>query len=185
MEDRQIIKLLQKRPSAGIHEAMAKYRSGVQAVTAGILRGNAQDIEECIADTFINIWKTADRLDPDTQTFKGLILSTARNVAITRYNQLRRRQVVSIDTFLEIIGEEDVSVTVLGEETSRELQGLIVDMGQPDQEIFFRKYFLFDSIKEIAARLRVDEIQVKNRLYRGRKKLKQQLEERGMSYEAI
>ena len=184
MDDKQIILLLKNRPSYGLHEAIGKYRAAVQAVVSRVLPYHPQDVEECVADTFVSIWRIIDRIDADTKTFRGLILSTARNTAINRYNQLGRRPVVSLET-LELAGEDDIALTVLSAETTKELQDLIVGMGQPDQEIFFRKYFLFESVQDIAAHVGLGEGGVRNRLYRGRQKLRRQLEERGVSYEAI
>lgn len=185
MEDKKIIRLLQSKPSIGLHEVISKYNAAVHGVVRSILRRNPEDVEECVADTFVQIWKVADRIDPNTDTFRGLLLGTARNLAINRYHQLKRQQVVPLDTFLELVGEEDVAVTVLGEDTTLELQELIKEMGPPDQEIFFRKYFLFDTIQEIAQHLGLDAVQIKNRLYRGRKRLKKELEERGNSSEVV
>lgn len=184
MEDRQIILLLREDPSEGLRKAIEKYGGLVKTVVSRVLPYHAEDVEECVADTFVNIWKTAGRIDPDTGTFKGLLLCTARNTAINRYHQLRRRQVISLDT-VDLVSDEDIAMTVISGEACRELQRLILEMGSPDKEIFFRKYFLFEKVREIAARLSLDEVQVKNRLYRGRQRLSKKLEERGVSYEAI
>ena len=184
MEDKQIILLLKNKPSDGFYEAIQKYRAAVTAVIARVLPYHPQDVEECVADTFVNIWRFIDRIDEETRTFKGLVLCTARNIAINRYNQLKRRQVISMET-LDLVSDEDIALAVQGAEATKELQKLIVEMREPDQEIFFRKYFLFEPVKDIAKRLELDEVQVKNKLFRGRQRLRKQLEERGISYEAI
>ncbi len=61
------------------------------------------------------------------------------------------------------------------------VQELVAGMDEPDREIFVRRYYLLESIREISRRTELDEIQIKNRLYRGRQKLKKQLEERDIT----
>lgn len=184
MNDKDIILLMKSRPSDGLYEAMKKYYALVRTVVGRILPHNPQDAEECAEDAFVNIWRCIDRIDPDTATFKGYLLSTARNIAITRYRQLRRGQVVSLE-MLDLADEDNVIDSVLGAEATNALQLLIVELEEPDRGVLFRKYFLFESIRQIAQKTGLSEIQVKNKLYRGKQKLRKNLEERGISYEAI
>jgi len=184
LDDRKIILLLKTKPSDGLYEAMQKYCVAVRSVVRRILPYHPQDVEECVEDTFVNVWRFIDSVDPDTKTLKGLLLSTARNIAITRYYRLKRSQVISLET-LDLAGDEDIAETVLESEATKELQRLVIDMRKPDREIFFRKYFLFESLKQIGDKIGLDEVQVRNKLYYGSQKLRKQLEERGISYEEI
>lgn len=183
MDDKNLIQLLQSKPSEGLREIIRQYGGLLRTVISRIILNSHQDVEECVADTFISAWKNIHRLDAGC-SLKGYLLCIARNTAINRYHQLKRQNHASLE-LLELVGGEDVELTVIGDETSLELQELIAAMPEPDREIIIRKYFLFESLNEIGGRLGITDEQVKKRLYRSRQKLKTALEERGVTNEAI
>lgn len=178
MEDKKIIRLLKTNPQEGLRAAIETYRGGVHAITSRILQKRNEDVEECVADTFFRIWKAAEKgqIDPDTETFRGLVYSTARNVALTRYRKLAREQAVLVDEDTGIAAEIDILGDITRSETSRELKAAVLAMPEPDRQIFFRRYYLFESVKEIAGRVGCTEVQVKNRLYRGKQLLQKALQ---------
>lgn len=186
-EDKEIIHLLKTDSSEGLRQAIAKYRGGVYAVCLRVLAGRAMDAEECVADTFTRVWKAAQKgqVDENTDTFKGFIYSTARNTAITRYKKLAREQTLPLEDAEYIMADENVAELVVKKETSARLQKAILDMQEPDRQIFFRRYFLFESVKEIARQTGCTETQVKNRLYRAKPDLQASLKERGICLEDI
>ena len=179
MEDEEILLLLQTEPSAGLREAVRKYRSYAAAIIGRVLRGREQDVEECLADAFAAVWKAA-RGGTEIRSLKGCLAFAARNTAINRYNRLRRERTVDI-TALELPSEDDVILDFETRANSEAVQELVYGMDEPDREIFVRKYFLMEPVKEIARRMLLDEIQIKNRLYRGRQKLRRMLQERGVT----
>ncbi len=180
LEDKELIQLLQNKPSDGLREAINQYGELLKVVIARILPQRPMDVEECVADTFVNAWKTINRLDAETANLKGYLLCIAKNTAINRYHRIKKHSSTSLDT-LEIPADTDVEQMLLSAETSMELQEVIAEMPNPNQEIILRKYFLFETTKEIAQHLSMDECQIKNRLYRSRQYLKRVLEERGFT----
>lgn len=181
VEDSKIILLMQNSPSEGLCEAIAKYNGLVTAVVTRILRANRQDVEECVSDAFVNVWKSIHRLDPRDSSLKGYLLCTARNVALNRLKALGRHPAAYLEDSPEPTSEENVELSVLKEEDHKILMDLIDGMTEPDREILLRKHFFMEPVKEIATRLAMDPVQVKNRLYLGKKKLKKLLEEKGVS----
>lgn len=184
MEDSEIVLLLKSKPSDGLYEIIKKYRSFVAKITGRILRGNQQDVEECIDDTFLSVWKAAGDTGSEITNLKGYLACTARNTAINRYRKLTRLNVVDIDE-IDFAEENDMMLEFENKNNAITLQGLIAAMDEPDREIFIRKYFLFEKVKDIATQTELDEVQVKNRLYRGKQKLRKQLEERDVIYESV
>lgn len=57
MNDNEIYKLLLEDSDQGLYELIKKYSSYVKAIVSRILINRPEDIEECIADTFISVWK--------------------------------------------------------------------------------------------------------------------------------
>lgn len=183
MSDKEIILLLKQKPSEGLFEVIQKYNRLVRTVVRRILPNHHSDAEECVEDTFVNIWQHIDSIDPSTLLFKAYILSTARNLTISRYRQLKRNHLISLDAVSEP-ADRDMIETILQDETKNEIQKLVMEMEEPDRGIFFRRYFLFESYKQIAHALKLSEVQVKNKLYRKKACLRKKLEERGILYEA-
>lgn len=54
------------------------------------------------------------------------------------------------------------------------IQGLVLDLDEPDRTIFLRRYYLLEPAREIARRLHMTEHNVNVRLSRGRTKLRRQ-----------
>lgn len=184
MDDSKIIQLLKSKPSDGLYEVVRKYRSLVAAITGRILRGNPQDIEECINDTFLSLWKMSNDTDMEIANLKGYVACTARNTAINRYRQLSKRNIVDIDD-IDLMEDMDLLLEFENKCNAIALQQLIAAMDEPDREIMIRKYFLFEKVKYIAIQTNLDETQVKNRLYRAKQKLRRQLEERNIIHGTV
>lgn len=176
MEDSKILLLLSSDPSEGLREAVRKYHAYAASIAGRVLGGRGQDVEECVTDAFVSVWRASQ--GNGIRNLKGCIAYAARNGAVNRCKKLRREQAEDIDD-LELQAEEDVVLDFESAANARLIQELVFGMDEPDREIFVRKYFLMEPVRAIAGRIGLDEIQVKNRLYRGRQKLKKQLEERG------
>lgn len=181
MEDSQILLLLRNSPSEGLYEAIKKYRDYAAAIASRILGGTGPDAEECVEDAFVSVWKYI-RDGTAVRSLKGFVACCVRSAAINRRRQLERRNDINIDD-LELASEDDAALRLESEGDAEAVQELVGGMDEPDREIFVRKYFLFESIREISRRTMLDETQIKNRLYRGRKRLRKQLEERNIAYE--
>lgn len=182
MEDSTIIFLLKNRPSEGLLEATNEYGGLVKAIVLKILLNSPEDVEECIADTFVALWKNVNSINLYKGSLKSYLACIARNTAINRYNKLKREAVDYMeDKKHEISSDENIEDALLMRSDIEILQDLLKDMRQPDKEIFFRRYFLFERVKAIASRLGLTEKIVENKLFRGKKKLRKQLTERGVT----
>ncbi|MDR2903834.1 MAG: sigma-70 family RNA polymerase sigma factor, partial [Clostridiales bacterium] len=137
------------------------------------------------SDTFLNAWKTVEKLSAAGSSLKGYLICIARNTAINRYHQLKKQYAETVVLLEETAqADGDVLGEIINEEDTFTLQQLIMSMEKTDRDIFIRKYFLFESVREIAAQMAIDEVQIKNRLYRGRQRLRAELSKRGISYAA-
>jgi len=179
------MKLFRKDPSEGLREIIAAYGGLLTAVVTRILK-SPEEAEECVADVFVSLWKNADNLRKP-ESLKGFLLCAARNNAVNRYHSLKRHNCVYIDETdgFEIIADDDVELLVIKNEFMDELQKIIMKMPEPNREIFMMKYFLFEPVRDIAAKFGLSEVQVKDRLYRMRNQIRKKFEKRGTGYEKI
>lgn len=181
MEDSQIIRLFLGRQEIAIEELNQKYYHYCHQIVWNILK-NEQDAEECINDTWLAVWNSIPPKKP--AVLSAYVGRIARNNAI---DELRRRCAGKrIDSHMVALKEETEkldSMVVNSIEKQMEEKELIETinhflMGIPekDRDIFIRRYWYMDSIKEIAKRHSISTSSVKSNLFRSRKKLEKNLE---------
>ena len=89
MTDRSLMAMIRQKPDAALAELSARYSPLAAGIARRVLPNRPADIEEVAADTLIRIWQKGDTLD--AETLRGFVITTARNLAIDRWRQLRRR----------------------------------------------------------------------------------------------
>lgn len=183
MDDRKLIRTIERKPEKGIAIALELYGDAVKTICRELLPGGtAEDVEEAIAETFIRLWRYGKGFKAGRGTsLKSYIYGIARNAALDKRSQLRRAA-----------GSEEAAKSVVAE-TAPEIEGIIIkkeeelavrqvvaEMDEPDKSIFAMRYFHECKVKEIAMKLGLSEKQVENRLFRAKGTLKKKLEERGI-----
>ncbi|MEG2394704.1 MAG: hypothetical protein RR951_09785 [Ruthenibacterium sp.] len=58
MEEQKLLLQLQQHPSEGIRAAMLLFAPMVKGICVRVLPSRQQDVEECMADVFVALWKT-------------------------------------------------------------------------------------------------------------------------------
>lgn len=181
MNDEKLVKLLKQKPSKGLTCAIEIYSPLVKTVVTRVLGyENQQDIEECISDVFVELWKSIDKFDPNKGILKNYIISIARFRSINMYN----RKIIKVellplednDLQLNLDLDKEVSINI----NKEIIKEAIYSLPHPDKEIFIRRYYLFESVKEIAAYLNLKNKAVENKLYRCKEKLKTELLNKGI-----
>lgn len=168
MTDQALIEQLKTDPNAALGALTDRYGSLAAAIAARLLPGRPADIEEVAADTIIAIWKNRDTIDP--ATLRGFVITTARNLAIDRWRQLRRRNEVPLfdhDGADSDFLERKVLTSALAD--------YIRTLSPPDGEMFLRHYLLLETAAEIGARYGLTESAVRSRLHRVRQTLQKEV----------
>lgn len=169
-KDTEILAALQTDPQTGLALLLEGYGGLIQAVVRRVLPDRPQDAEECISDVLVSAWRNAGMLARCRRPLQGWLALTARNAAIDRWRSLKRNRTEELDEM--IAGDWMLEPRTTDAE---DLIGeLVAALPQPDREIFLRRYYLMESIREIAAAVRMQEHTVTVRLSRGRARLKQQ-----------
>ncbi len=181
MNDDKLIKLIKQKPSKGLAAAIDIYGSLVKTIVIRIIGyENQQDVEEAVSDVFAQLWKSIYNFNPEKGNLKNYLTSISRHVGINTFQRkLIKHEIIPIeenDLEVEIDLENEVSKTINKKIIKETIDGL----PHPDREIFVRRYYLFESVKEIATSLNLNTKTVENKLYRGRLKLKSQLINNGI-----
>ena len=95
-----LVREIVQDPETGLRWAMRDYagpdpalpRALLRGVLRRILPGHERDVEECMADVFVALWRHAQDLCEREIPVRAWLIVTARNTGINRYRALRRRE---------------------------------------------------------------------------------------------
>lgn len=174
MTEETILWKLRARDPAGLEALMDRYLPYVSAIVWNILRDcmSPQDGEEVASDVFLAAWDQAD--DLRAGHVKGWLGAVARNKAKNRLRQRGQTLPLEEDT-LELPGPDSPQGELERAEERRLVRQAVDSLPAQDREIFLRRYYYAQSVREVSAAMGLNEATVKTRLHRGRQKLKELL----------
>jgi len=178
--DSKLLELLRKDPDKGIEAIMKAYMALVYKSVEGKLSVR-EDIEECVSSVFYEIYKDRGKIDLLKGSLIGYIATLSKRKAIDYYrrNMKDMGKVVPLEYYdgENVIATIDNANKYMDKETRTQLIDTIKKLGEPDREIFIRKYYLGESTKDIAKALNIKENTIDKRVSRGLGKLKKLLGE--------
>ena len=90
---------------------------------------------------------------------------------------------LSLEDDIIIISDENLEHDFEKREQAKYIQEAVLALNAPEREIFLRYYFFYQPIATIATEMNLEPANVKTKLYRGRKRLKEILENGGYTVE--
>ena len=178
MEDNEILALLLARDEQGLKELEQKYGSRLKHLAAGILP--EEDAEECLNDTFLAVWNSIPPRQPEY--LFAYTAKICRNLALNRveWNQAAKRNAVVVELSAEL--EQcipDTSATMEQQELGELISSFLKQLPLDKRQLFIRRYWYGESIKELAAAFGCRESKVKSILFRLRNQLWKELKKEG------
>ena len=154
MDDQQIIDLYFDRNEQAITETDVKYGKLCHSIAYNIL-SNREDSEECVNDTYIGVWNAIPPTRPDN--FMAFVCRIARNLSLKRLEFLKREKrsadvILSLDELSAVLPDERYAPDVSDEDVGRLISQFLRTQKEDVRNVFIRKYYFFDSVKEIAER---------------------------------
>jgi RNA polymerase sigma-70 factor (ECF subfamily) len=168
MMDMLLLRELRAGHEAALEQTIEKYTAYVctiirNAVGAALTH---EDIEEVASDVFIALWDNADKVGK----LKAYIAAIARNKAKNKIREAAETLPLQESVFSDDGGTpEDRLVT---NEKREMVKSAILEMEDTDCEIFLRHYYDLQTVSAISREIGINEAAVKQRLVRGRKKLR-------------
>lgn len=170
MTEEVALALLKNKETQGLGYFIDRYTPYVSAVIWNIVqrRLSQQDAEELCSDVFMVLWQSPEK--PQPGKMKAWLGSIARHKALSR---LRR---AGFDLALE---EDILSLPADGPDTMAErreqqdaVRQAVESLGPPDRDIFVRHYYYGQKTALIAKEMRLSPDNVRQRLKRGRDRLR-------------
>ena len=168
VDEAKLLRQLRRKKENSINQAIEIYTPYLSTVLFNMV-GNRlpkEDIEEIISDVFVMLWKNAEYIDLEKGTIRSYISATARNFALKKLNKK-----------IEYTSIEDVElpdITSITDEYSETeyLWNAVMELGEPDNEIFVRFYKFDEKLKDISKATGLNISTIKTKLSRGKYKLK-------------
>ena len=170
-DEEELLQRLRNREKNSIDEAIRIYTPYLSTVLYH-MAGNSlpkEDIEEIVTDVFVVLWKNAERIDLQKGTLRSYLAAVARNFALKRINRKMDH------TSLEDIELSDGKNFMEENFHNNYVWETVMSLGEPDSEIFVRRYKFDEKIKDISKAMGLNISTVKTRLSRGKRKLRKML----------
>lgn len=184
LEDEKIIRMLKKNPSAGMDCLIETYGSLADYIIRHKIASvcSEEDVEECVADVFVDFYKQLDKVNLAKGSIKTYISTIARRRAVDYFHAVVKnaKHLQELDEVIcntipdNAPGPESY---VMMKESDSFLLKEVEKLGDPDSEILFRRYYLDQSLNEIAEAIGMKRSAVSKRISRALEKLRFRMEE--------
>lgn len=184
MTDEEIIELFFNRSEEALKELDIKYGKMCLQTSYNIL-GNHFDAEECVNDSYLGAWNAIPPVRP--KPLLTYVLKIVRNLSLNRYhknNAMKRNSTydLAVEELADFLAApDDVESTFEVNELTEVLESFLDSLDKVSRVIFMRRYWFYDNYEQIAKKVGISEKNVSVKLTRLRKRLKNYLEERGIS----
>jgi RNA polymerase sigma-70 factor (ECF subfamily) len=173
------LRRLKRRDVRALEQVIVRYSGYSFAVAQKILgpTGSHEDIEEIVSEVFVTLWQHSERLRPDSN-LKAWLAVVSRTRAINRLRLLGRlgelKRLIELEQGTASSGAKPPSEADIDNAALEQALSVLRD---EEREIIDSFYLQDKSIRQIAEQTNLSESAVKNRLYRSRSKLRNQLKE--------
>lgn len=184
MTDGEIIDLFWERSQKGIEEIASQYGKLLYKVAFQIVNNN-EDTYECVNDTYMGLWDTIPPQRPNPlcayacRICKNIALNKLRSKkAIKRGSDLT----VSLDELKDVVfqnTDNSVEKFIEAKELGQEINKFLATLDKEQRVIFVKRYYLHESVGDIAKELQIREGTISTKLNRIRKKLEKHLRKQG------
>ena len=169
-----------RNKDASVYEYMVgKYSKLIYFLAYNILSESCgkEDIEECVADVFLDVWIRIREYDESKGNFRTWLLVLAKYKALDYKRRMHPHNVINIED-VEIRDISDLENQVLLRQDQEKIMNIISSFQKTDRELFIRRFFLGEKINDLAKAFNLSRSAIDNRLLRGRKMIKE-----GINYE--
>ncbi len=181
IDDEKIIEMFFERSEQGIRELDNKYGKICHNLSYNIV-SNRQDAKECVNDAYLGAWNAIPPARPDP--LLAYVCKIVRNISLKIYyrKEAAKRSshyTIAMEEIEACIADQNtVETEIEARELARMIESFLNTLTVKNRVIFMRRYWFFDSCKDIAELVGLTEKNISVRLTRIRQKMKEYLAER-------
>jgi RNA polymerase sigma-70 factor (ECF subfamily) len=185
LADYEILELYFTRDETAIEVTVDKYGNYCRKIAMNILGNSEQDCDECLNDVWLSVWNSIPPQRP--KVFGGFLAKITRNIAFDRYraNRAKKRggEFTSVLSELDecLPSSSNVETEFEAGHTAELINRFLGRLPKLSREVFVRRYFIGESVAEIAEFCGISYSKATSMLFRLRKKLKLELEKEGVN----
>ena len=181
--DQEIVALYWARNETAISLSQEKYDTLCRSISSGILH-NHEDTEECLNDLYLSAWNTIPPQSPNS--LKYYLCKLIRRISVNKltYRQAKKRDIRKTVSFEEAEAElneyfHNECFTAEDSLLSEYINLYLSELPPKRRQILVLRYWLCDSVSEIARKTGTKQNTVKSILFRELAYLKRYLTEKG------
>ncbi|MGE5391572.1 MAG: sigma-70 family RNA polymerase sigma factor [Deltaproteobacteria bacterium] len=173
----ELVRGIRNQDSAAYEYMIARYSKTIYCLAHNILSKShsKEDIEECVADVFLDAWIKIGEFDGEKANFRTWLLILTKYKALTYRRKKGFKKVVNIED-VELKDDNNLEKLVLLRQDQEQVMEIIDSFQEPDREIFIRRFVLGEKINDLARAFNLSRTAIDNRLLRGRKIIKEGLQ---------
>jgi RNA polymerase sigma-70 factor (ECF subfamily) len=179
MDDNAIVGLFWRRSEDALAAVAERFGAYCRRIADNILR-NGDDADECVNEAWLRAWNAIPPAKPaQLRAFLGKI---TRNIALDRYEAAhsQKRGGGAVEIALDELADIAIPSDAEEGEITRAINDFLRSEPPENADVFVKRYWYLQSVKEIAARYGYGESKITSMLFRMRGRLKQKLESEGL-----
>lgn len=174
MTQEEVLELMKTDYDKGMYIVTCQYSALVYKVVWGKLASvcSSEDIEETVSDVFLDFFRKHASVDLSKGSLSSFLITLAQRRAVDEFRRIMRQK--SIDNVLSEKAEDlafSTENTVMKNEERELLLDSILELGEPDSTIIYRKFYYGETYSEIGNRLGLSENAVNKRYLKAIDKL--------------
>ena len=183
MTDEEIVELILQQNETGLSMLAEKYEKLLIYIATAILGNRIRDIEECVNDTYLKLWRNIEHYDMKKASLRTWLKVIVRNTALNRLRDIKKHEEnLHIEDFSDIAAayadcNQNIENQITGKEQTKHLNEVIIALSRRDRELVLRRYFYLQSSKTIAKAMDMTINAVDSKLSRLRIKMKRSFDE--------
>ena len=179
MDNKKFIRGLKNKDAKALDYLLENYANLIFKIANGVLNDRELS-KETVNDVILKVWNNVDSFNKSDDKFSIWVMAIAKYTAIDCLRREKRHYGNENIENIDMAEEESIEDYYINKDSVREVKAVISHMGKIDKEIFLRKFFKEESSKIISEKLGITEKLVNLRIFRGRKKLSEKLNSKGV-----
>lgn len=185
MTDELIVSLYWQRNDAAIKHTADKYERYLTVIAKNILN-DIEESKECVNETYLKAWNSMPEQRPDA--LSAYLAAITRTTALDVYRSRHRSKRIpseltsSLDELGDMLSANGSPESELDyKQLARAIDKYLSTVPPQSRTAFIRRYYFFDSVKDIADGFGFSRSKVKSILFRTRQGLAEYLRNEGFT----